>query len=68
MTDATRKFNRDDGTLDVFGAMENGNMLQRRAINIALRGWLMRLSQKFWQTTSKLPISADGKYEPNAIH
>lgn len=53
MTDATQKFTRGDGSFDVFGAVEHGQLLHRRAINISLRGLLARLSNRFRRTSSE---------------
>jgi hypothetical protein len=49
MTEDTQKFIREDGTFEVFDALENGQALHRQAIKISLsrsisgvRTWLQR--------------------------
>lgn len=36
MTDNKQKYIRDDGSLEIFDALENGQALQRQAIRISL--------------------------------
>ena len=57
MNDATPKYTRSDGSFDVFGAMENGQLLHRRAINSSLRGLLARICNKLRRTTNELAIA-----------
>lgn len=49
MSNSPQGFTRGDGSFDVFGAMERGDMLRRHRINAALRGALARIGERIRQ-------------------
>ena len=49
MSNSPQGFTRGDGSFDVFGAMERGDMLRRHRVNGALRGALARVGHRIRQ-------------------
>lgn len=49
MSNSSQGFTRGDGSFDVFGAMERGDMLRRHRVNGALRGALARVGHRIRQ-------------------